>query len=155
MLYLSGKGDRDTCKKLVEESISSGKALETLRKMIKAQGGLDAVIDDTSLLGKAKYSHEVKATKDGCITSVNTESYGLTALALGAGRNKVGDKIDYTAGIILNRKTGDKVKVGDVIATLYANDQSLFAKAEEIFTLATLISDKKPINRPLVLARIE
>ncbi len=155
MLYLSGKGDRDTCKKLVEESISSGKALETLRKMIKAQGGLDAVIDDTSLLGKAKYSHEVKATKDGYITSVNTESYGLTALALGAGRNKVGDKIDYTAGIILNKKTGDKVKEGDVLATLYTNDKTLFAKAEEIFVLATLISDKKPTNRPLVLARIE
>ena len=55
----------------------------------------------------------------------------------------------------LNKKTGDKVKAGDVLATLYANDQSLFAKAEEIFVLATLISDKKPINRPLVLARIE
>jgi pyrimidine-nucleoside phosphorylase len=107
------------------------------------------------LLGKAKYSHEVKATVSGYITSVNTESYGLSALSLGAGRNKVGDKIDYTAGIILNKKTGDKVEEGDVLATLYTNDKTLFAKAEEIFVLATLISDKKPINRPLVLARIE
>ena len=155
MLYLSNKGDRDTCKKLVEESITSGKALETLRKMIKAQGGLDAVVDDASLFGEAKYSYEVKAKSSGYITSVNTESYGLSALSLGAGRNKVGDTIDYTAGITLNKKTGDKVEVGDVLAILYANDQSLFAKAEEIFLLATLISEQKPMKRPLILARIE
>ncbi len=155
MLYLSGKGERESCKRLVEDAISSGKALETLRKMIKAQGGEEAVVEDTRLLGEAKYFHEVKATKNGYITSVNTEGYGLSALSLGAGRNKVGDKIDYTAGIMLNKKTGDFVREGDVIATLYANDQSLFAKAEEIFILTTNISETKPNLRPLILDRIE
>ena len=112
MLYLSGKGDRKTCETLVKDSISSGKALKTLKDMIKAQGGDERVVDDETLLPTAKYSRFVKAKSSGYINKVNTEGYGLSALTLGAGRNKVGDKIDYSAGIILNKKTGDKVEKG-------------------------------------------
>lgn len=155
MLYLAEKGDRKACKLLVEKAISNGSALNTFKNMIKAQGGLETVVEDTDLLGKAKYSYEVKAQKEGYITSVNTEGYGLSALNLGAGRNKVGDKIDYTAGIILNKKTGDFVQRGESIATLYANDKTLFAKAEEILLSSTVIEDKKMEERPLILARVE
>ena len=155
MLYLSGKGDRKECEKLVQDAISSGKALETLQKMIKAQGGNEKVVEDESLLPTAKFKREVKAKQGGYIYSVNTESYGLSALNLGAGRNKVGDKIDYSAGIILNKKTGDKVEKGEIIATLYSSAESLFDKAEEIFLSATVIKEEKPTERPLILARVE
>ena len=155
MLYLAEKGARKTCEALAYKAIENGSALNTFKNMIKAQGGLEKVVDNTTLLGEAKYSYEVKAQKEGYITSVNTEGYGLSALNLGAGRNKVGDKIDYTAGIILNKKTGDFVQRGESIATLYANDKTLFAKAEEILLASTLIGDERPVERPLILARVE
>ena len=155
MLFLAGKGDRKTCEALAYKAIENGSALQTFKDMIKAQGGLEKVVDNTTLLGEAKYSHEVKSPKEGYITRVNTEGYGLSALNLGAGRNKVGDSIDYTAGIILNSKTGDFVKKGQVIAKLFASDKSLFAKAEEILLSSTVIEDKKMEERPLILARVE
>ncbi len=155
MLYLSGKGDREYCQKLVSDVISSGKALETFKNMIKAQGGDQRVVEKIDLLPTAKYTRLVKAKSSGYINKVNTEGYGLSALTLGAGRNKVGDKIDYSAGIILNKKTGDYVEQGDVIATLHANDTSLFEKAEQILLSSTTITEQKPTERKLILARIE
>lgn len=155
MLYLSGIGERKTCENLAKKSLSDGSAKETFRKMIKAQGGEEKVVDDTSLLPKAKYCYEIKAKTDGFIASVDTEKYGLCALSLGAGRNKVGDKIDFSAGISLNKKTGDQVRNGETIAVLYANDQNLFEKAEQLFLSATLIKNKKPRLRPLILSKVE
>lgn len=155
MLYLSGKGDRKSCKKQVLTAIESGNALKTFKKMIKAQGGDERVTDDTSLLPKAKFKRQVKAVKSGYINSVDTEKYGLSALTLGAGRNKVGDKIDYSAGIFLNKKTGDRVEKGEVIATLFTNSEETLAKAEEILLSATVILEEQPLKRQLILARVE
>lgn len=155
MLYLSGKGARNECELLVKDAVSSGKALKTFKDMIVAQGGNSKVIEDLSLLPTAKYTYLVKSTASGYINKVNTEGYGLSALTLGAGRNKVGDKIDYSAGIILNKKTGDRVEKGETIAVLHANDESLFEKAEQILLSSTIITQEKPNIRPLVLARIE
>ncbi|MBR2337001.1 MAG: pyrimidine-nucleoside phosphorylase [Clostridia bacterium] len=155
MLYLSGKDDKNRCEMLVKDALISGKALKTFKAMISAQGGNAEVIEDFSLLPTAKYTHSVKATASGYIDKVNTEGYGLSALSLGAGRNRVGDNIDYSAGIILNKKTGDWVNKGDVIAVLHANNSSLFKNAEEIFLSATQISEQKPMLRPLILDRVE
>ncbi len=155
MLYLAQKGSREDCKKTALQAIRDGSALNTFKSMIKAQGGNEEVVEDYSLFGKAEYSYEVKAKQSGYISSVNTEGYGLAALHLGAGRNRVGDKIDCTAGIILNKKTGDFIEKGELIATLYANNRSLFAKAEEIFLSSTKISDQKIAIRPLILDRVE
>ncbi len=155
MLYLAEKGSYEDCEKAVKEVIANGEALKTLAKMAKAQGGDDRVIYDTSLFERAKYSHQVKAKKDGYISSVNTEGYGVSALILGAGRNTKEDKIDYSAGIILNKKTGDAVCVGDVIATLYTNDQSKITEAEKRLLAATCISEEKPAYRPLILDKVQ
>jgi len=155
MLYLSGKGDRNTCESLARKSLMDGSAKQTFKNMIKAQGGDERVVDDLSLLPKAKYNYDIRAEKSGYIYSVDAEKYGLCALSLGAGRNKVGDKIDFSAGIILNKKTGDKIEKGEVIATLYANDQGLFEKASQILLTATRMSDEKPTQRRLILAKVE
>ena len=106
-------------------------------------------------MGNANYSHQVLAPNGGYINKVNTEGYGVSALLLGAGRNKLGDKIDYTAGIILNKKTGDRVEKGEVIATLYANDPTLFIKSEQKLLESTEITPQKPVKRQLILARID
>ena len=64
------------------------------------------------------------------------------------------DKIDFTAGIILNKKTGDKVSKGELLATLYSNTNS-FESAEKLFLKSTVIGNKKPKNKPLVLASVK
>lgn len=155
MLYLAGKGSHDECETAVKNAIKNGIALETFAKMVKAQGGEVDCIFDTSKFPTAKFSYEVKAQQDGFVYRVDTEGYGIASLLLGAGRNTKEDKIDYSAGIILRAKTGDRVLKGDTIAILYANDEKLFAQAEKKLLDSTEIRPEKPIKRPLVLARIE
>lgn len=150
ILFLAGKGSYEECERLALGAISNGKALETFIKMVKAQGGDVSVIENTESFPKARFSYEITAENDGYITSVDTEGYGVSALLLGAGRSKKDDVIDSTAGIILNKKTGDYVKKGDVIAVLYANNESLFRKSAETLIASTVISDEKPIKRPLI-----
>ena len=156
MLALTGEhGDRDACEGKVREAIASGRALETLAKMVKAQGGDDSVIYHPETFAKATYEYTVKSPRDGYIVAVDTEGYGVASLLLGAGRNTMEDVIDYTAGIMLRAKTGDFVKAGDPIATLYTCDESRFGAAEKRLLDATTIGDERPEERPLIFARVE
>ncbi|MDE5592976.1 MAG: thymidine phosphorylase, partial [Clostridiales bacterium] len=155
MLSLAGKGSVKNCKKLAEQAIADGSALNTFKQMVKAQGGDVKLIENTENFKKAKYSYAVKSTVSGYICKVNTEAYGLASLALGAGRNTIEDVIDYSAGITLRRKTGDYVQAGDEIATLYANDKTKFTAAEKLLLSATTLQDEKPQDEPLVYCTVE
>ena len=154
MLSLAGKGSVGECIELAEKAIEDGSALSKLIETVEAQGGNSQLIKNPAKFRKAKYSHEVKSVKSGYICSADTEKYGLASLALGAGRNTAEDEIDYSAGIILNKKTGDFVKEGETVATLYSNSKSLFAGAESILLQATRIKDAKPEDEPLVYCTI-
>lgn len=154
MLYLAEKGTLSECEKMAKDAIVSKKALETFAKMVKAQGGNPEYIYNVELFEKAKYSYEVKANKTGYIYSVDTEGYGVASLLLGAGRNVKEDVIDFSAGIILKAKTGDFVKEGEVLATLYSNKNNFEASAQKLL-YSTVISDKAPEKRPLILGRVE
>lgn len=155
MLYLAEKGSEEECKKMVLDSISSGKALNTLIEMVKAQGGDHTLIKNPENFKTAKYERAVYAPIDGFIASVDCEGYGISSLLLGAGRNTKEDQIDYSAGIMLSAKTGDYVKKGDLIATLYTNNEKLFDRAEEKLLESTVISDVAPKKRPLLLSKIK
>ena len=138
----------------VEEAISSGKALERLASMVSAQGGDENYIYDTSLFEKAKFTREIKAECDGFISHMNAETVGVACAKLGAGREKKGDDIDFTAGIMLSKKTGDKVSSGEVIARIYASDESRFSSAEETFLSAVEYSEEEPEKRSLIMGKI-
>lgn len=155
MLYLAEKGSLEQCEADVKRVIADKSALNVLRKMVAAQGGNVDLIDHPEHFRKAQYSHAVTASESGYIVKVDTEGYGIASLLLGAGRNRKEDPIDYAAGIILNKKTGDYVEKGDVIATLYANDKKLFAESEKRFLQSTVIGNEKPILRPLILGKVE
>lgn len=156
MLALTGEhGDRDECEAKVRDAIASGKALDTLARMVKAQGGDDTVIYHPETFARATHEHTVKAPRDGYVVAVDTEGYGIASLLLGAGRNTMEDEIDYTAGIILHAKTGDFVHADDPIATLYTCDESRFAAAEQKLLASTVIGDETPEERPLIFARVE
>lgn len=155
MLYMAGKGTVKECEALAKKAIADGSALQTLVKMVHAQGGNEKLLLDTLLFKKAAYDYEVKAPKTGYIEHVDTESYGMASLALGAGRAKKEDPIDYSAGITLEKKTGDFVKEGDVIAVLHTNKPESVKEAEERILKATEISSEPVEKKPIILGRIE
>ena len=150
MLSLAGKGSIEECIAMAKEAIADGSAYRKFMQVVESQGGDATLIEDTTNFAQAKYSHSVKCKESGYIVSVNTESYGLASLALGAGRNTAEDSIDYSAGIVLRKKTGDYVEVGDELATLYSNNSSTFTTAEKMLLEATEISGAKPDVEPLI-----
>lgn len=142
--------DANDAKALVLDSISSGKAYEKMLEWVAAQGGDTSVIKDTELFRKSKYSLEIKATESGYIGSMNAEEIGKAACILGAGRVTKEDVIDPAAGLILGKKKGDKVSVGDTLATLLSDDENSFEAAKNIFLGAITFSETKPEMPPLV-----
>ena len=87
--------------------------------------------------------------------SADAEKIGISAVILGAGREKKDDTIDMSAGIIINKKTGDKVNKGDVIATLYSCNKASFESAKNKFLDALEFSENEPTKEPLIYKIIE
>ncbi len=155
MLYLAGKGSMEECEKAVKGAIADKSALETFKKMVKAQGGDASFIDNPDKFAKAPFKRRVKAQKSGYIHHVDTEGYGISSLLLGAGRNTKEESIDFSAGIVLKKKTGDYVKEGEELAVMYTSDENRFESAINKFYASTVILNDEPKKRPLVLDRVE
>lgn len=132
------------------EVIESGKALNKLKEFVAAQGGDITCIDDTGKLPKAKYVLPVVIDKEGYVNKINAENIGLIAMELGAGRTTKESVIDLSVGIVLNKKRGDKVKKGDTIAYIHANDEDKGKKAIEDILSNYIIKPKYENNIPLV-----
>lgn len=154
MLYLAGKGELSQCRKLAEDAIASGHALEKLKAMAAAQGGDVSVLEDTEKFAKAPLTHKVLSPADGYISHMDTEHCGIASVVLGAGRASKGDPIDYSAGILLLKKVGEQVKKGDVLAELFTSQVNSIAEAERMLLQAITISDTKPPEEKLVYARV-
>mgnify|MGYP003426019866 CR=1 FL=1 len=155
ILELAGKGSAEQCVALVKDVIASGAALEKLCEMVEAQGGNADVIRDTSKFGEAPVIREIIATTSGYISSMDTESIGITSVMLGAGRETKDSPVDHLAGISLKKKTGDYVSAGDTLAVFHTSNESLIIGAQERFISALKISEAKPDLKPLVYAKIE
>ena len=155
MLVLSHICDYETALSRVQEALDSGAALERLRMMIDAQGGDSRVIDDESLLAIGKFTYDVTAPQDGYITYMNTEQCGIASVMLGAGRTVKDGPIDYSAGILMHKKTGDSVTVGECIATLYASDESLLSNAAKTYLEAITFGETAPIMADTILDIVE
>ena len=155
MLYLAGKGSIEECERLVKGALKDGSALETFKKMVKAQGGDVECIENPDKFAKAPFVMSVKSQKSGYIQHVDTEGYGISSLLLGAGRNTKEESIDFSAGIVLKKKTGDFVREGEEIAVMHTSEERRFAPALEKFYASTVIGDEEPQKRPIVLDRVE
>ena len=155
LLSLCYGWSREESEKRVYESIRSGAALAKFREWIFAQGGNTEFIDNPKALGTAKYIIEYKAKGSGYISFMNTEVIGKAAAALGAGREKTTDSVDHTAGIMLKKKTGDKVNIGDTVAVLYTNKEDAEIEASRLISEAIIYSEEKPNEEPLVYGIIK
>ena len=133
----------------VKDSISSGTAFTTFNKWIKSQGG------DINNLPTPEFSLDITSDFDGYIAHMDSKMIGLAAMELGAGRNKVTDIIDPSAGIVLVKKTGDYLKKGDKIATLYSSTRDKLLSAQSIFNSALRISKESVDEIPIVLKIIK
>ncbi|MCF6465106.1 pyrimidine-nucleoside phosphorylase [Clostridium sp. Cult2] len=130
LLLLAKKVEtEDEGRKLLEEVINSGLAFNKLIQLVKYQGGDINQIENPELLAKAEYIVEVKSEKEGFVKSLNAEEVGKCALKLGSGRETMDSRIDYSAGIVLNKKIDDKVNIGDTLAYIHTND---LAKGKEV-----------------------
>ena len=152
MLLISGKvKDIKKARALMEEKIANGEAVAKLREMIKWQGASPEAVDNpVKYFKNAKLTFEFKADASGYVQHIDAKTAGMAGVLLGAGRNTMEDVIDYGAGIWLNKKAGEAVKKGDVVATLYASDKKRLADGAALFKQAVKIGKKKPAPYKIV-----
>ncbi len=154
MLFLAEKGTLAACRKMAWEAVQNGSAFEKLKEMAALQGGDTSVLDDPDRFEKAKVTRELKASRSGYLCGMDTQNFGTASVILGAGREKKGDAIDFSAGILLRKTVGDEVRSGDVIAELYSQAEEKCAAARELLEQSVLYGDNPPPAQPLVYARV-
>ncbi|MCM3719686.1 pyrimidine-nucleoside phosphorylase [Fictibacillus phosphorivorans] len=126
MVYLANKASSlEEAREMLKEAISSGKALETLKVFLKAQGGDDSVVDHPENLPQPSYTFELTADKDGYVSEIIADEIGTAAMILGAGRATKESVIDLAVGLMLNKKVGDQVSKGDSLVTIYSNTENV------------------------------
>lgn len=124
MVYLGGRVKTVREGEIIAQQALQGHGgLEKLRSFITKQGGDARVIEDYSLFGTAAVQRDFVASEGGYVQSIDARAIGMASQRTGAGREKKEDSIDFTAGIYLHKKVGDRVSKGDVIATVYGNNK--------------------------------
>jgi len=144
MLAAAGLPDADPAAALVD-----GRAMDVWRAMIRAQGG-----DPDAPLPKAPEAELVRAPVDGYVSTVDAFAVGVAAWRLGAGRARKEDPVSPSAGVIVHRRPGDRVRAGDVLLELRTEDASRFPAALAVADGAVSITPAPPEPRSLIMERI-
>ncbi len=155
MLLLTGKAkSSQEASEMIAKTISSGKALEFMKKFIENQGGNPAVCDDLSLLPQAKYKIDIISDRVGWIERINSQNIGYALVNIGAGRKTLDSELDYAAGAYLTKKIGDTLEFGEVIGTLYCNDKTLADQTIQKILDSYTVSENK-IEKQKMIYEIE
>lgn len=151
MMKVTGRGNNILENKTkIKRIIEDGKAYEKFRELVKRQGGDLQYIDNPQKLKKAKYVVPVFAEIDGTVETIDAEVVGSVSVYLGAGRMKKEDTIDPAVGIVLNKKSGDYVEIGEALAYVHANDEKKVTGAVENIRNAYKLTSKK-VSFPKVI----
>ncbi len=134
----------------VTDALDSGAAFKTFCRWISGQGGDEEMLLRPDQLPSAPLSLDVLAEEDGFIHSLNAERVGEASLLLGAGRQTKEDSLDMGAGVILHKKTGDRVLRGERVATLYSSDKKKLESAKKCFLSALAYASDPPVMQPLI-----
>ncbi|MFP4478294.1 MAG: pyrimidine-nucleoside phosphorylase [Candidatus Izemoplasmatales bacterium] len=137
-------------KKLALEHLNNGKALAKFYEFIEAQGGH---IDDLESFIQVEEIYEYKAKSSGYIQTIKALNIGLASMKIGGGRETKDDDIDPSVGIVLNKKIGDKVNKGDLLAKVYLNSKltdDVLEDLNEAFTITDQLQEKKPIIKEII-----
>jgi len=134
MVLLAKKASNiEEARALLEEAIKNGKALETFKIFLQAQGGDPTVVDDPAKLPQAKFTFELEAQEDGYVTEMVADEIGTAAMLLGAGRATKDSIIDLAVGFVLHKKIGDGVKKGESLLTIHSNSEDISAVKESLY----------------------
>ena len=139
----------------LEQVIKDGRALDKLAEFVKAQGGDERAVYHPELLAKAAYEESILAPFDGYVQKIICDEAGIASLILGGGRETKESVIDLSVGIILKKKVGAKVKTGEELATLYANDCEKLKAAKERLLGAYRIGQEKPELRNVIIGVVK
>jgi pyrimidine-nucleoside phosphorylase len=144
----------DEARARLVEAIDDGSAFAKFEEIATAQGGDARALSDYTRLPTARRLVEVTASRAGFVTAIQTDEVGRAAMLLGAGRQKVDDKVDPAVGLVLHKRVGDAVRAGDSLATLHVNDEAPLEAARRRLSEAFAFGDAPPAPRPLVARRV-
>jgi pyrimidine-nucleoside phosphorylase len=141
-------------KQRARDAIASGAGLERFQRMIEAQGGDARVVDDASRLPHVAERHVVTAARGGYLTRLDAELVGRASVALGAGRDRVEDPVDFAVGITIAAKPGDQVRAGDAVLELHYRDRARLDAALALAAQAATIGDERPPAARLIVGEV-
>jgi len=151
MLFLAGRTpDVAEGRALAAEMIESGRARDTFREIIRAQGGDPEVVDDVARLPRAKNLAKVKAERAGFVTKIQCEQVGIASMMLGGGREKKEDVVDPAVGLVIEKKVGEAVEAGSTLCTVHYNSDMRLHEVMELLSTSFTIGDVAPEPAPLV-----
>ena len=146
--------DLEEGKKLIREAIDSGQGLAKLKELFTAEGGDASYIDHPEKFPTAAYEFEIRAKEGGFVEEIDSLSIGHAAMLLGAGRSRAEDHIDFAAGIYLEKKVGDEVAPGEVLARAYSSKGAVKEALAEIEGAYVIAAERPPVL-PLIREYIE
>lgn len=145
MVLFAGKAEtEEEARTMLEETIKNKTALDKFAEFVEAQGGDKRLVYQPEVLPSAGIVLEVMNTEEGYVSRIKAEDIGLASLVLGGGRVTKDSEIDLTVGVLLNKKRGDKVRMGDALATIFANDMEKAKEAYAKIVCAYEIQPKQP-----------
>ena len=151
MLYAANAADYETCVAIAEETLYDGSALDKLAELVERLGGDKRYIYDTNLFEESNVTAMLVSDRSGYITKIDAMEVGKAAAILGAGRETMGAAIDHSAGIILNKKIGDRIEEGEALATLQAKSIDRAQSGMEHLFKAVTIGDIPPEKRNIII----
>jgi pyrimidine-nucleoside phosphorylase len=148
--------DRGDAEQRVRDAIASGAGLDRLRQIIETQGGDPKVVDDYDRLPHvpSEQRHHVKAARKGYVGTLDAERIGRASVALGAGRDRVEDPVDFAVGIVVLAKPGEEVQAGQPVLELHYRDRARLDAALELATSAITLSDRPPVPSRLIIGEV-
>ena len=155
MLVLGGvAADADAARRKLEVALATGKAAERFQRLIEAQGGNPAVVDDPALLPQAEACELYEAPRRGLVAHVEPRAVGRGITALGGGRTKMEDAVDPSVGFVITAKPGDWVEAGEPLATIFAVDAAGVSAGRAALAEAILIADEADPPLPLISHKV-
>jgi pyrimidine-nucleoside phosphorylase len=155
MVLLAGKAESlEDARTMLVEVMNNGKALQTLKIFLEAQGGDGSVVDQPETLPQAKYVIELEAQEDGYISEIIADAVGTAAMLLGAGRATKESQIDLAVGLVLNKKIGDSVKKGESLVTIHSNYENVDEVKQKLYKSIS-ISGSEVKAPELIYATVE
>ncbi len=151
MLVLGGAApDRAEARARVLGAIADGRGLAKLEEIVRAQGGDPLALRDPGRLPRAPRTFEVVAPAAGVVQGVDAEALGLAAVALGAGRARVEDRVDPAVGLVVRKRIGERVERGEPLCTVHEGDRSeprarVVARIEAAFRIGPAAAAPPPL----------